>query len=130
MIKIIETPYTREALEKIMNKKWETLVAVDNWLIISKITIIKASNKLAKTKTLLQLIKTLDITDFTEFWDTQHLKQVMKDFYIYWSAKNDWWSKERWQTEKVFDIKARYYTFLRRAKKDTDKKSATITTFW
>ena len=42
-----------------------------------------------KDKTLLDLIKTLNIEDFKEFGNEDHLKQVMKDLYVYWSAKND-----------------------------------------
>jgi len=42
-----------------------------------------------KDKTLLDLIKTLNIQDFKEFGNEEHLKQVMKDFVIYRTAKND-----------------------------------------
>lgn len=124
MIKIKETPYTLDSLQKIYNTPWETFVALHGWVIISKYTEKKVSNELVKKKTLLELIKTLNIQDFKEYWDEQHLKQVMKDFVIWWTAKNEWWKKERWEMEKVFDIKARYYTFLQRAKKDLKPKKA------
>lgn len=130
-IKINEYQYSKETLEKILNRKGETLVAIDNWLIISKTTIkTSKSTELQINKTLLDLIKTLNIEDFKEFGNSDHLKQVMKDFVIYWTAKNDWWLKERWQLEKIFDVKARYYTFLRRARPVTPKKSVNLKTFW
>ena len=49
----------------------------------------KKSTELMIDKTLLDLIKTLNIEDFKEFGTEEHLKLVMKDLYIYWSAKND-----------------------------------------
>ena len=119
MYEIIELDYNKDLLQTYINKKWYIFL----WFIKDKIVFkvkkeSKKSTELMKDKTLLDLIKTLNIQDFKEFGNEEHLKQVMKDFVIYRTAKNDWWTKERWQMEKVFDIKQRYYTFLRRAKKD------------
>ena len=125
--KIIEHSYNKELLEKLINKTWTTFIGFQWFKMIFKEKIqSKKSTELMKWKTFLELIETLNIEDFKEFWEENHLKQVMKDLYIYWTAKNDWENKERWQSEKVFDIKARYYTFLRRAKPEKIKPNSNL----
>lgn len=111
-----------DQLETYLNKKGYTFLCNYQDNFIFKYNDSPKSTELLKDKTLLDLVQTLNIEDFREYWDDEHLKQVMKDFVRYWKAKNDWWTKERWQMEKVFDIKSRYYTFLQRAKKDLKPK--------
>ena len=128
MYQIQEINYSKEILESYINKKWYIFL----WFVWDKMIFkvmkeSKKSTELMKGKIFLDLIATLNIEDFKEFWDETHLKQIMKDLYIYWTAKNDWGNKERWQMEKVFDIKQRYYTFLRN-NKSTPKKSYNVTT--
>ena len=119
MYEIIELAYDYNLLTTYINKKWHTFLWFNEWLMIFKVKqFSKKSTELMIGKTLLDLIKTLDIEDFKEFGNAEHLKQVMKDFVMYRNAKNEWWTKTKWEMEKVFDVKQRYYTFLRRAKKE------------
>jgi hypothetical protein len=41
----------------------------------------------------------------------------MKEFVLYRKEKNNWWVKERWQMEKIFDVWWRFRTFLKNWKK-------------
>lgn len=85
------------------------------------------SNELLKDKTLYDLIKTLNIEDFREYWDDEYLKETMKEFVLYRRSKNDWWIKELWQMQKVFDVWARFRTFLKNWKQFNNKKWLWIT---
>lgn len=120
--KILELPYSKDTLEQYLNKKNHSFL----WFVwdkmIFKYNDSKKSTALMENKTLLDLISTLNIEDFREYWDDNYLKEVMKDFVIYWRAKNEWWTKERWQMEKVFDVWWRYRTFLQLWKKFNNKK--------
>ncbi len=50
--------------------------------------------------------------DFTE----EELK-LKEDFFEYWTEKNPNGKKERWQMEKVFDVKKRFRTFIKNNEK-------------
>ena len=112
MIKTILIDITE--LETYLNKSGYTFLCNYQDKFIFKYSDSKKSTELMQYKTLYDLIKTLNIEDFREYWDDNYLKETMKDFVIYRRSKNDWWLKERWQMEKVFDINARFRTFLKR----------------
>lgn len=44
-------------------------------------------------------------------------KDMQQEFLDYWTEKNPGGKKERWQMEKVFDVKRRWGTWTRNAKK-------------
>ena len=115
MKKIILISY--EELEIYLNKPWYSFLSPYKDKFVFVFNDSKKIIENLKTKTLLDLIWTLNIEDFKEFWEKKYLKETMKDFYLYWTAKNDWWIKERRQMEKVFDVWQRFRTFLRNGKK-------------
>ena len=106
-----------DELETYLNKSWYSFLCNYQDNFIFKFTDSPKATSLMKEKTLLDLIKTLDIEDFKEFGDDTYLKETMKDFVMYWMAKNDGWIKQRWQKEKTFDVWQRYRTFLKNWKK-------------
>lgn len=106
-----------DELETYLNKKGYTFLCNYQDQFIFKFNDSLKSTEIMKEKSLLDLIKTLNIEDFREYWDDIYLKETMKDFVMYWMAKNEGWKKERWQTEKIFDVWQRYRTFLKNWKK-------------
>ena len=106
-----------EQLEEYLNKSWYNFLSNYKDKFIFKFNDSPNSTEILKDKTLLDLIKTLDIEDFREYWDDKYLKDTMSEFVIYRKQKNDWWIKEKWQMEKVFDVWARFRTFLKNWKR-------------
>jgi hypothetical protein len=45
------------------------------------------------------------------------LDWILKEFILYWTAKNPKGIKEKWQMEKVFDINKRFLSFIKNDKK-------------
>jgi len=106
-----------DELETYLNKTWYTFLCNYQEKFIFKYNDSKKSTQIIKDKTLLDLIKTLNINDFKEYWNDVFLKETMREFVLYWTAKNEWWTKQRWQTEKIFDVWQRFRTFLKNGKK-------------
>ena len=144
MYKIQEYKYTKEKLQEIMNKKWETLVAIDNWLIITKITIKTSRQLVAKKEADKFFDQFQDIKN--PVIDTVLMAKLADELWINWSNerqllatylnyrlawKSEW--KAQWEIRRTqkgtFEIASTMRTFMGN-KKDTPKKSATITTFW
>lgn len=145
MIQIHEYKYTKEKLQEIMNKKWETLVAIDSWLIISKTTI----------KTSRQLVAKKEADKFFEQFqdiknpviDTVLMTKIADELWIQWSDEklllakflNYWlaWQSEGLKPQRqrtrdklwTFEIAWRFRTIMSNEPIKA-KKSATITTFW
>jgi len=114
-------------LETYLNKKWYTFLCNYWEQFIFKYNDSPKSTELLKDKTLYDLIKTLNIEDFREYWDDEYLKETMKEFVLYRRSKNDWWIKELWQMQKVFDVWARFRTFLKNWKQFNNKKWIWVT---
>jgi phage replication O-like protein O len=77
------------------------------------------------SKSLVSLFSEIEIEFSTE--DLLH----KQEFLDYWTEKNPNGKKERWQMEKVFDVKRRYQTWLRNYKRwtgqlDADRKAEEI----
>ena len=144
MYEIREYKYTKEKLQEIMNKKWETLVWLMNWLIITKTTI----------KTSRQIVAKKEADKFFEQFkdiknpviDNALMGKLADELWINWSNerellakylnyrlawKSEW--KAQWEItrtkRRTFEIASTMRTFMGN-KKDTPKKSTNITTFW
>ena len=108
-------------------KKWSTSalkneahnknreIRINNNNNISKDILFEQNEK--NEKSFLDLLKDLLLDfDFIEklknkfLVDNEDLKMSSENFLIYWTEKNPNWKKERWQMQKVFDIKKRFYT--------------------
>ena len=90
-------------------------IRINNNNNISKDILFEQNEK--NEKSFLDLLKDLLLDfDFIEklknkfLVDNEDLKMSSENFLIYWTEKNPNWKKERWQMQKVFDIKKRFYT--------------------
>jgi len=70
-------------------------------------------------KTLKQLATQFFTQDFLNWLLSEYeitsliLTEELKLFANYWTEKNEWWTKERWQKEKTFEIRRRFYRWLK-----------------
>ena len=144
MYEIIELNYSREELQTYINKKWVTFLAITEWLMIFKV----------KKETSRQLVAKKEADKFFEQFqdmknpviDTVLMAKLADELWIEWKNerqllatylnyrlawKSEW--KAQWEItrtkRKTFEIASTMRTFMGN-KKDTPKKSATITTFW
>jgi len=143
MIKINEYKYTKEKLQEIMNKKWENLVAIDNWLIITKVTITTSRQLVAKKEADKFFEQFEDIKK--PVIDNELMTKISTELNIEWSNerellakflnfrlewKSEW--KPKWERERkkrwTFEIANRMRTFMWNNKdKPKEKKAKTIT---
>ena len=146
MYEIQEYKYTREKLQEIMNKKWETLVAIDNWLIITKITIKTSRQLVAKKEAdkffdqfqdiknpVIDTVLMAKLAD--ELWiNWSDERQLLAKFLNYWRAWTIEWIKPQRQRTRdklgTFELAGRFRTIMMNEPIKAPKKSATITTFW
>ena len=88
----------------------------------------KKSTELLKDKDLKELIKENFTIDFlkevyNKYWLTKEdFKNECEMFVLYWEEKNNNSQIERWQKEKIFDVKLRFITWMNNNKKWNNKK--------
>lgn len=64
-----------------------------------------------------------------KFWvDNEIIKSSAENFIIYWTEKNPKWTKVRWEMQKVFDTKRRFYTWIWNNKNFSRNKASIHTT--
>lgn len=135
-IKINEYKYSKEKLEQIMNKKWETLVWLMNWLIITKTTIKTSRQIVAKTNTqkffdifinkipdneILSIIsKELNI-------DIQENKQEILKFANFRLERWENDIKYKWEKQNTFEYLSRLRTWFSNKRDIKPKKWTWIT---
>lgn len=133
MIEIKEYPYDKEELVKILNRKWETLLAIDNGLIITKVVTKTSRQLVAKTHTQKFFEQFNDLK--APVIDTVLMSEIADELWINWNEKKwllakfinfrtEWktnW-KAKWEKEKTFEVVNRFRTFLDREKPDVAKK--------
>jgi len=84
------------------------------------------------TKNLQELIKDTFDTNFINDLNNKYnlaqedFKEQCNLFYNHWSEKNPNWKKEKWQMEKTFDPKLRFYKWLSNNKKWSLKEKTKI----
>lgn len=68
----------------------------------------------------------------SKFWvENEDLKRSSENFLIYWTEKNPNGRKERWEMQKIFDVKWRFYTRISNDSKFWKNKQIKKTvTFW
>lgn len=60
----------------------------------------------------------------------QDIKKELEFFYLYWSEKNKSWKKEKWELEKTFEIRKRFYKWLDNSKKRNNKNNFNKKSVW
>ncbi len=109
-----------------------TIIQTDNGLLSDQIT--KPLSKQINTKEKKETIKRkrdkslVSLFSEIEFEFKPEDLLHKQEFLDYWTEKNPNGKKERWQMEKVFDVKRRYQTWLRNYKRwtgqlDADRKA-------
>lgn len=87
------------------------------------------------TKNLQELIKDTFDTNFINDLDNKYnlpkedFKEQCSLFYNHWSEKKPNWKKEKWQMEKTFDPKLRFYKWLSNNKKWSKPQKEKVETF-
>ena len=144
MYKIQEYKYTKEKLQEIMNKKWETLVWLMNWLIITKININTNRQLVSKKEAdkffdqfqdiknpVIDTVLMAKLAD--ELWiNWSDERKLLAKFLNYWRAWINEWKPQRKRTRDklgTFELAGRFRTIMSN-EPVKQKKSATITTFW
>lgn len=144
MYEIQELKYNKETLQTYINKKHHTFLWFSEWLMIFKVKKVTSRQLVAKKEADKFFDQFQDIKN--PVIDTVLMAKLADELWINWSDerqllatylnyrlawKSEW--KAQWEIRRTqkgtFEIASTMRTFMGN-KKDTPKKSATITTFW